>query len=320
MNQTTVVPTYKRYLQSFFLALCLFQAASYAWASQDLTEVRRMAEQGDVEAQSKLGTMYSQGEGFPKDVSQAYVWFSLAVANGRLGSTKLRDSAAKKLTKPQLEAAQDLAGLYFEKYHTTKIPTEERAVSKNSEYVAAPVPSQVIQKVDINDGINFKGKTKNYNLKKLNDAASAHIYSIIMAKPAVTTDHPSNQNNNFKNIQIVDSPKDKWMDGGIALKANNTTIIPASKNDWRSILYTNDLDGEGELLLVGVYEGGNICDSSRQAIVAIDKGGKYNITPVFGRCNPLIYRDGGSTYFVYAPTDYYGMMILKLTSTPSLSN
>ena len=47
----------------------------------------------------------------------AYVWLSVAVANGGSSeATKVRDLAAKKLSNGQLEISQRLAGQYFEKY------------------------------------------------------------------------------------------------------------------------------------------------------------------------------------------------------------
>ena len=41
---------------------------------------RRAAEQGLANSQNKLGLMYEQGEGVPRDYVLAYVWFSLAAA------------------------------------------------------------------------------------------------------------------------------------------------------------------------------------------------------------------------------------------------
>jgi len=79
-------------------------------------EQKKAAEQGDVLSQFILGDMYYQGRGVPQDYSQAYAWFSVAVANGYEHSIELRDSAAKKLSSSDLIKAQKLAAEYFEKY------------------------------------------------------------------------------------------------------------------------------------------------------------------------------------------------------------
>ena len=40
------------------------------------------AEQGDVDAQNKLGVMYYRGEGVPQDYSHAVSWFRKAAEQG----------------------------------------------------------------------------------------------------------------------------------------------------------------------------------------------------------------------------------------------
>lgn len=163
---------------------------------------------------------------------------------------------------------------------------------------------------------SFTSKTRNYFLKEmaLNDAESSRIYALMSTKPAITTDHPDNSNNNFRNIEISGTSKD----GNSELKINNTVILMAPENKQNSIVYTSSLKGEDELLLVGVYEGGNSCITSKQLLVALKPNGKYFVSSVFGRCNPLIYHDSNVTYFVYAPDEYRPMKILSLTSTPKI--
>ncbi|MNG35945.1 hypothetical protein D3C84_1228210 [compost metagenome] len=53
-----------------------------------------------------------------QDYQQAYAWLSVAAANGYFGASEVRDLVAKMLTNTQLEAAQNLAGQYFEKYQS----------------------------------------------------------------------------------------------------------------------------------------------------------------------------------------------------------
>lgn len=181
-------PFYKRFTGSIFLAICLLQSASYAYAEKDWAEIRTKAEQGDAKsqlslasryedgdgvvqnykqsvawsrkaaeqgdahgqynlgysyfngkgvakdekqafawfskaaeqgesaAQAYLGIMYSAGIGVKKDNSLAYVWSAVAVANGFDAATDSRNDFAALLSQPELDAAQELAGLYFEKF------------------------------------------------------------------------------------------------------------------------------------------------------------------------------------------------------------
>jgi len=51
---------------------------------------------GDADAQSNLGVMYAQGQGVPKDIVLAYMWFNLAAAQGHANAVKNRDTAASK--------------------------------------------------------------------------------------------------------------------------------------------------------------------------------------------------------------------------------
>jgi TPR repeat protein len=75
-------PFYKRFAGSFVLAVCLLQSASYVDAAQDLNEVRKMAEQGDAEAQFTLGQMYDSGDGVAQNYKQAAAWYRKAAEQG----------------------------------------------------------------------------------------------------------------------------------------------------------------------------------------------------------------------------------------------
>ena len=66
-----------------------------------------------------------RGKGVPEDLQQAYVWFSVAVANGYndtfsvpygTDAASIRDSIGKTLSSEQLAEAQALATHYFEQY------------------------------------------------------------------------------------------------------------------------------------------------------------------------------------------------------------
>ena len=75
---------------------------------------RKAAEQGHAKAQFALGLSYDNGEGVPQDYQQAYAWFSVSAANGRTDGVKYRNLTAKRLSPTQLVEAQALATRYFE--------------------------------------------------------------------------------------------------------------------------------------------------------------------------------------------------------------
>ena len=69
----------------------------------------KAAEQGTIDAQYRLGSMYYKGEGVAQDYKSAHMWFNIAAANGKGKAVKGRDLAAKKMTPSQIEKAQDMA-------------------------------------------------------------------------------------------------------------------------------------------------------------------------------------------------------------------
>ena len=50
--------------------------------SEDLTELRQKAEQGDAKAQCRLGSLYKFDEGIPQDYKEAVKWFTKAAEQG----------------------------------------------------------------------------------------------------------------------------------------------------------------------------------------------------------------------------------------------
>lgn len=85
-------------------------------AKQAVYWARKAAEQGDAEAQHNLGLIYITGQFVAPDLKQAYIWNSVAAANGHALAAATRDSIAKRLTPAELEAAQETAARYFEQY------------------------------------------------------------------------------------------------------------------------------------------------------------------------------------------------------------
>ena len=67
---------------------------------------RKAAEQGQADAKINLGVSYEQGLGVPKDYAEAYIWFSLAAIAGDKEASKWRDKAAERLAPDQLRDAK----------------------------------------------------------------------------------------------------------------------------------------------------------------------------------------------------------------------
>jgi len=71
------------------------------------------AQQGDAEAQYKLGELYELGYGVPQSHELAFMWthISAALANATLRSrvVRNRDMIGRQLSLEQLQHAQDLA-------------------------------------------------------------------------------------------------------------------------------------------------------------------------------------------------------------------
>ena len=69
------------------LAILLFLSLpQHAWAELSFEETKKLAEQGDTEAQYNLGRMYYSGEGVTQDYKQAFHWFQKPAEQGDTGA------------------------------------------------------------------------------------------------------------------------------------------------------------------------------------------------------------------------------------------
>jgi len=78
---------------------------------------REAAESGDAASQWSLGSQYETGQGFPQNYVRAYVWYSVAAAQGgdfREVAASARDAVGAKLSASDLVTAQALATKCFE--------------------------------------------------------------------------------------------------------------------------------------------------------------------------------------------------------------
>lgn len=74
---------------------------------------RKAADQGYLGAQVLLGTLYQEGHGVPQDYVQAHMWMNLAAsrasADDQQEYSSMRDYVAGKMTAQQIAEAQRLA-------------------------------------------------------------------------------------------------------------------------------------------------------------------------------------------------------------------
>ena len=90
-----------------------YSRGDYATA---LKELRPLAEQGNVVAQFNLADMYKYGKGVPQDYVQAYMWWSVAGANGFEEANIHRDIVSEWMTPADISKAQALAREWMEKH------------------------------------------------------------------------------------------------------------------------------------------------------------------------------------------------------------
>ena len=78
--------------------------------AQAATWFRKSAVQGDARAQVSLGIMYTNGSGVPQDYVLAHMWSNLAASQGNEGATSLGELVASKMTPERIAEAEKIAG------------------------------------------------------------------------------------------------------------------------------------------------------------------------------------------------------------------
>ena len=97
------------------LVFILLAAAGFAQAPPDFAETKKNADAGNAYAQHNLGLMYNNGNGVPKDLVQAHVWYNIAGANGEENAKKFLPNVEKEMTSEQKAEAMKLARELFAK-------------------------------------------------------------------------------------------------------------------------------------------------------------------------------------------------------------
>jgi hypothetical protein len=77
----------------------------------------RAAEQGHVIAQATLGAYYWAGRGVPQDFSKAYFWSAIALAQGDENSKSRLEGLASQMTREQVAAARQQAEAWIQSHN-----------------------------------------------------------------------------------------------------------------------------------------------------------------------------------------------------------
>ena len=67
---------------------------------------RKAPDQGDAKAQANLGVMYANGPGVPEDLILSCMWLNLAAAQGSENARSARDKSVSHMTPAQIAEAQ----------------------------------------------------------------------------------------------------------------------------------------------------------------------------------------------------------------------
>ncbi len=83
-----------------------FQEGLRAYSRRDYQGALRiwapLARRGDSAAQYNIGRMYARGEGVRRDLSEAYMWFTIATGSGRAEGERARKAIARSMTPEQV--------------------------------------------------------------------------------------------------------------------------------------------------------------------------------------------------------------------------
>ena len=88
--------------------------------AQAMQWFQRAAEQGHVTAQGALGAYYFAARGVPKDLSKAYFWSVIAMAQGDEISKGRLELLASQMTRAQVYAARQQAEVWIHQHNSAK--------------------------------------------------------------------------------------------------------------------------------------------------------------------------------------------------------
>ena len=97
----------------------------------------KAAEQGNVSAQSKLGSLYYSGRGVPQDLNRAYFWMVVAGNGGDEASRALAPFVQARLSRGQAASIEREAGLWIDQHRPSAKPTAGKFKASNTPTLAS---------------------------------------------------------------------------------------------------------------------------------------------------------------------------------------
>lgn len=86
-----------------------FKGAAQLRLYEEITKRwRRAAEQGYAKAQFELGVSYAEGQGLKQDNVRAFMWLSLAAAQGHENATLVRVKLKRRMTPEQIDDGYEM--------------------------------------------------------------------------------------------------------------------------------------------------------------------------------------------------------------------
>lgn len=108
--------------------------------NQAVSWYRKAAEQGNAAAQYNLGLMYYNGWGVPEDDIQAYAWFNLAAAQGDEEAKQFRTHIRQHMTSSQYAEARELSREIAAQIERSQSGADSSSFADDSDSVFKPEP------------------------------------------------------------------------------------------------------------------------------------------------------------------------------------
>ncbi|MEM7463118.1 MAG: hypothetical protein AAF362_10605 [Pseudomonadota bacterium] len=113
-----------------------FKGAAQLRLYEEITKHwRKAAEQGYAKAQFELGVSYAEGQGLKQDNVRAFMWLSLAAAQGHENATLVRVKLKRRMTAQQIDDGYQMMR-EWKRYFPSKSPKNWAA--KSAESVSSP--------------------------------------------------------------------------------------------------------------------------------------------------------------------------------------
>ena len=123
-----------------------FKGAAQLRLYEEITKHwRKAAEQGYAKAQFELGVSYAEGQGLKQDNVRAFMWLSLAAAQGHENATLVRVKLKRRMTAQQIDDGYQMMR-EWKRHFPSKLP--KRWAASTNENVSSPRSPQVMPSME----------------------------------------------------------------------------------------------------------------------------------------------------------------------------